>query len=295
MYLTLEESTKLLQGKNIANINRDDKRELLNYRTAFEFVSDYLSDKKPITEGLVRHIHSILVKGVRGNSALPGEYRKIQNYVANSKTKEVIYTPPAAYEIPRLMAELVEWIQNEKEINAILISGIVQFQFVHIHPFLDGNGRAARLLTTLYLYQTGYDFKRLFTLSEYYDRDRSQYYQAIQSVRKNGLDLTIWLEYFSEGLVTQLKEIQSKGEQIIKLDVLVLKKNLSVSQRQILEFGLRQGSFTLQQLTNKYHDVNGGIHFFNGRKGTSCILDNVSMRKMSIGDKPFVHSLPLIE
>lgn len=196
-----------------------------------------------------------MVKGVRGDSALPGEYRRIQNYVVNSKTKEVIYEPPPAYEVPRLMAELVEWIQGEKEINAVLISGIIQFQFVHIHPFLDGNGRTSRLLTTLYLYQTGYDFKRLFTLSEYYDRDRFQYYQAIQSVRNNGLDLTTWLEYFTNGLVNQLQEIQSKGEKIIKLDVLSLKMNLSAYQRQILEFGLQHDPFTLQQLSEHYKDI----------------------------------------
>lgn len=254
-HLTLEESTKLLQGEILDDIDRDDRRELLNYREAFEFVSEYLLDQRPITESLIRHIHSILVKGVRGNSALPGEYRKIQNYVVNSKTKEVIYEPPPAYEVPRLMVELVEWIQDEHEINAVLISGIIQFQFVHIHPFLDGNGRTTRLLTTLYLYQTGYDFKRLFTLSEYYDRDRFQYYEAIQSVRNNGLDLTTWLEYFTEGLVNQLKEIQSKGEKIIKLDVLSLKRNLSTSQRQILEFGLQHDSFTLHQLSKIYKDV----------------------------------------
>lgn len=254
-HLTLEESTKILQGETLKDIDRDDRLELLNYREAFEFVSEYLLDQRPITESLVRHIHSILVKGVRGDSALPGEYRKIQNYVVNSKTKEVIYEPPPAYEVPRLMAELMEWIQSEKEINAVLISGIIQFQFVHIHPFLDGNGRTARLLTTLYLYQTGYDFKRLFTLSEYYDRDRSQYYQAIQSVRNNGLDLTTWLEYFTNGLVNQLQEIQSKGEKIIKLDVLSLKINLSVFQRQILEFGLQHDPFTLCQLSANYKEI----------------------------------------
>jgi len=74
------------------------------------------------------------------------------------------------------------------------------------------------LLSTLILYKTGYDFKRLFTISEYYDRERAAYYKAIQSVRESGLDMTGWLEYFVEGLRSQMKEIQEKGEQLITQD-----------------------------------------------------------------------------
>lgn len=86
------------------------------------------------------------------------------------------------------MRELVQWLNETEDLSAILAAGIVQFQFVHIHPFIDGNGSAARLLSTLVLYKTGYDFKRLFTLSEFYDQNRTAYYQAIQTVRKK-----IWI------------------------------------------------------------------------------------------------------
>jgi len=72
----------------------------------------------------------------------------------------------------------------------------------HIHPFLDGNGRTSRLLSTLCLYRAGYDFKRLFTISEYYDRDRAAFYRAIQGVRERDMDMTGWLEYFLTGLAT---------------------------------------------------------------------------------------------
>jgi hypothetical protein len=96
--------------------------------------------------------------------------------------------------------------------------GIAQFQLVHIHPFLDGNGRTSRLLSTLCLYRAGYDFKRLFTISEYYDRDRSAFYEAIQNVRETGMDMTGWLEYFIMGLTTQLAEVRERGEQAIRRD-----------------------------------------------------------------------------
>jgi len=90
-----------------------------------------------------------------------------------------------------------------------------QFQFVHIHPFVDGNGRTARLFVHLILYKTGYDFKRLFSISEFYDKDRPSYYDAIQSVRKNNMNMTGWLEYFANGLRSQMKEIQEKAKKVI--------------------------------------------------------------------------------
>lgn len=247
-HLSLEQSEKLLLGEKMSGIDTEDAKELLNYRKAFDFVADYVFSQRPITEGLVREIHKHLVEGVRGNSAQPGKYRTTQNYVANSQTKEVIYTPPAAYQVPILMNELVHWLQNENSIPAVLVAGIAQFQLVHIHPFLDGNGRTARLLSTLCLYRSGYDFKKLFTISEYYDRNRQDYYQAIQSVRDHQMDMTVWLEYFSKALETQMNEIQLKGTYAMKLDTFALKNKLSERQKQALENLLEmEETFTIQQ------------------------------------------------
>lgn len=247
-HLTLDQSEQLLTGHKIGDADPEDVRELLNYKKAFDLVSDYLGSGEPIREGLIREIHKRLVEGVRGNSAAPGEYRKIQNFVANSKTKEIIYTPPPAFQVPLMMSELVDWLKLEQEINPVLIAGIAQFQLVHIHPFLDGNGRSARLLSTLYLYKTGYDFKRLFTISEYYDRDRSNYYKAIQSVRENEMDMTIWLEYFAKGLATQLQEVQNQGQQVIKLDILTMQHNLSKREKEAVGWALDQKSLSIKEL-----------------------------------------------
>lgn len=245
-HLTLAQAEKLWAGKSVPGADPDDKKELLNYRKAFDLVAEYLGSGAPITEGLVREIHKRLVQGVRGNKAAPGEYRKIQNYVINSKTKEVIYTPPAAHEVPILMRDLIDWLNGEKETNAVIMAGMAQFQLVHIHPFIDGNGRSARLLSTLHLFRTGYDFKKLFTISEYYDRDRPAYYRAIQSVRENDMDMTGWIEYFVEGLAVQLKEVQEKGERVIKQDVLEKKYQLSNRQQKALAFIMDNDSLTIQ-------------------------------------------------
>ncbi len=249
--LTYEQSEKLWCGEDVPEARTDDKKELLNYRKAFDLVAHYINDGGPVTEILIREIHKDLVSGVRGNSAAPGEYRKIPNYVVNSKTKEVIYTPPPANEVPILMAELTDWINMTAGLNPVILSGIAQFQFVHIHPFLDGNGRAARLLSTLCLYKAGYDFKRLFTISEHYDQDRSAYYKAIQSVRENDMDMTKWIEYFTNGLASQMQSVKEKGTLVIQNDILLAKarKKHGLKDRAItvLRFILEHEKATLKE------------------------------------------------
>jgi Fic family protein len=245
-HLTLHQAERLLAGKPVPDANPDDVRELLNYRRAFDFVCEYLESHGPITEGLIREIHKRLVEGVRGSAAAPGEYRKVQNYVINSATGATIYTPPPAHDVPIMMAELIAWLGREQETHPVLVSGIAQFQLVHIHPFLDGNGRTSRLLSTLCLYRAGYDFKRLFTISEYYDRDRPDFYRAIQSVRENDMDLTVWLDYFIEGLSTQLAEVRRRGEQAIRRDVLIKEHGLSDRQAKAIDYMLEHGSLKIQ-------------------------------------------------
>ena len=244
--LTLDQAERLWQGDSVPEADPDDARELLNYRKAFDFVSEYLKSGDPITEGLVREIHKRLVEGVRGEAAAPGEYRRIQNYVVNSVTGETIYTPPPAHDVPIMMAELVNYLNSETETHPVLMSGIAQFQLVHIHPFLDGNGRISRLLSTLCLYRAEYDFKRLFTISEYYDRDRAAFYRAIQGVRENDMDMTGWLEFFVEGLSNQLAEVRESGEQAIRRDVLIKEHGLSDRQAKAIGHILEHVSLTIQ-------------------------------------------------
>ncbi len=254
--LTLDQAERLWNGEDVPEADPDDRRELLNYRSAFEFVSECLDSGDPVTEGLIREIHKKLVEGVRGGNADPGNYRRIQNYVANSSTGEVIYTPPSAVEVPIMMSEMVKWLNSDIEIHPVLVSGIAQFQLVHIHPFLDGNGRTSRLLSTLCLYKAGYDFKRLFTISEYYDRDRPTFYKKIQSVRKNDMDMTGWLDYFITGLETQMIEVKERGEQVIRRDVLVQKHGLNERQGKALGFLLQNGKLTIQDFESICPDVN---------------------------------------
>jgi hypothetical protein len=115
--LTLEQAGRLWAGERVPEADPDDARELLNYRAAFDLVSQYVGGGAPITEGLLREIHKRLVEGVRGNAAAPGEYRRVQNYVVNSATGDVVYTPPPAIDVPILVQELVVWLNEEREVH----------------------------------------------------------------------------------------------------------------------------------------------------------------------------------
>lgn len=254
--LTLDESKVLLGGGTVEGASPDEVRELLNYRDAFELVSDYLNSGSPVTEMLVREIHRKLVDGVRGNAGRPGEYRKLQNAVVNSQTGNVIYTPPSSTQVPSLMHQLVHWINEESEIHPVLKAGLAQFQLVHIHPFVDGNGRTSRLLSTLCLYQTGYDFKRLFTISAFYDRDRRAFYDAIQGVRDNAMDHTGWLAFFTRGLATQMQESVVRGTRAIKADLLVKEHGLNSRQGEMMQELFANEAMAIQEFERLFPDVN---------------------------------------
>jgi Fic family protein len=242
-HFSLEQSERLMAGENLPGIDAEEIKELLNYRKAFDFALGYVFSQGPMTEGLLREVHRRLLEGVRGNAGQPGEYRTT---LEPSKTKEITSTPPAASELSALMAELVDWLQNERTIPPILMAGIAQFQLMHIRPFLEGNGRVARLLSLLCLYRFGYDFKQLGTISKYYNRNRQEYYRALQSVRDQ--DMTSWLEYFAKGLEIEMHEIELKGSHALKLEALVLHHKLSERQKQPLEsLWMREGAFTIQE------------------------------------------------
>lgn len=256
--LTLNQAQLILAGEHIDDVNPDDRQELLNYKEAMDFVSEYLDKKTEITEGLIKNVHHILVKDVRGGTLEPGQYRQVQNYVVNTATREIIYTPPTPDEVPGLMKEFIEWLNNIGDTPPVLAAGIAQHKFVDIHPFIDGNGRTARVLCTLVLYLHGYDFKRLFSLSEFYDTNRPEYYHAIQTVREHGMDLTPWLEYFIDGLKVQMLEVKDKGEAAIKKEIILekaAKAGLNDRQEKILQYILINERATVEEIRREFEIV----------------------------------------
>ncbi|MBI2459155.1 MAG: Fic family protein [Parcubacteria group bacterium] len=113
------------------------------------------------------------------------------------------------------MADFITWLKDseEKEINPVIVAGIAHLEIAAIHPFNDGNGRTARALATLMLYQRGYDFRRLFALEDYYNTNRQAYYKAInvgKTYDERRTDITSWLEYFVKGFKKEIDEVKNK-------------------------------------------------------------------------------------
>lgn len=213
--LTLKQTKELLAGREVV-AREVDKREALNYYDSLDLVHRHSKARKPVTETLIKEIHSTVQKGiVKGR--LKGEYREAQNAIYDSATRKAVYFPPEATDVPSLMKSFVAWLNQDRETHPILKAGIAHYQFVTIHPFMDGNGRTARALATLVLYREGYDLKRFYSLEEYYAEDLRGYYNALH--RCQGVhyynnpdpEITPWLDYFLNGAAVTFERVKEKA------------------------------------------------------------------------------------
>ena len=249
--LNLNEVQKVVEGEKIVARERD-VQEVINYRNVVKFIEEETAKalRSPtknieIDEKLIKKLHQLATDRILSPKQC-GAYRNKQVIVRNSQTGEVSFRPPPAVEVPYLMEDFLNWLNGlaSKDIYPILKAGIVQYEVVYIHPFLDGNGRVARALATLILYKQGYDIRRFFSLEEYYDKDAESYYQALQNVKSS--DLTPWLEYFTQGLaieLTRVKERVQKLSQDLALKEKLGGKQIYLSERQIkiMEYIRRAG------------------------------------------------------
>lgn len=242
--LSKTEAEKVLAGHTIVGRERDIQ-EVLNYRNVLKFIEGYQG--KTVSEEGVKHIHSLVAHRVLADDQV-GEYRKTQVVVKNAATGEVTFRPPPSVEVPFLITDFLSWVNSVggNDIHPTLKAGIVHYELVRIHPFLDGNGRVARAIATLILFSEGYDIKRFFSLEEYYDKEPLHYYEALQSVGKEAGNLTRWLTYFTEGLAIELTRIKEKVKSLstdLKIKKSLGGQQLSLTERQIkiVEFIQEQG------------------------------------------------------
>ena len=207
--LTLQEAEEVISNRRRLFRGRErDVAEVRNYWNALIRVEEWASKKIIVTEDMIRRIHAIVMKGRRAKSS---PYRDGQNVIRDSLTGSIIYLPPEASDVPELMRQMVAWINaSEKDrVPTVIIAGLAHYQFVTIHPYYDGNGRAARLLSTLILHSNGYGLKGLFSLEEYHSRDLEAYYEALNIgeshnyyLGREDANLTNWLEYYVNTLAS---------------------------------------------------------------------------------------------
>jgi len=243
--LDIHQVGDLYENKKIDAPSRD-VYEVQNYLKALQYIEKIVKGKKLITEKVLLKIHALAT-----SKTLPeeqsGHFRKDSVYVVKRRLgfkDEIIYTGPKATDVPHLCNDLIAWInKSEKdEINPVIVAGIAHLELAAIHPFSDGNGRTARAMATLILYKRGYDFRQLFALEDYYNKDLPSYYEAIntgKSYDKRKIDSTAWLEYFIEGF---REEIMNVKNQVTTLALRKVNKDiesqvyLTEKQQQLLDF-----------------------------------------------------------
>lgn len=226
----------------------DDVREVRNYVAAMEHGLDRL-DKLPLSLRLVREIHGRLMKGVRGDFATPGEFRRSQNWIgpSGSTIETAPYVPPPPEYLDDLLGDWERFLHERNTFPDLVQCAIMHEQFEAIHPFLDGNGRLGRLLITLFLIERGRLPQPLLYLSAYIEAHRQDYYDLLQRVRTHG-DWMSWLRFFIAGVteialeavgqasrLMDLREkfrgrLRDKPKALILLDELFLNPYMSVSR-----------------------------------------------------------------
>ncbi len=214
--LNLEEVKTLINNNKKPTTKAE--QEVLNYFNVLNNLNKY-SDKI-ITKNTILSVHKDLTKDLLKNPEYEGKFRDTRVFIGNLHTKKINYIPPDAYKVPGLIDELLDWLNNSTdEMYPVIIAGILHYELVRIHPFIDGNGRTSRLMATLILSIHKFNIDNYFTLDEYYNQDRQAYVDALKSADKNH-DLTNWLEYFCQGVLYSIDKVKSE---VLKLDQITSK------------------------------------------------------------------------
>lgn len=237
--LTLAQVEALADGKDIPAVDKD-KNEVLNYLAALDGLDSIVKTGKIEVKDILA-IHGLVARNVLSDRRHCGVFRGIQVFVGKRTfdgtgyKEEVDYVPPAPEEVPRLVEKFVSWLNSKKarETNPVLLAGISHYEIARIHPFVDGNGRTARLIASLVFYLSSFDHRRLFALDDFYDRDRKAYYSALKTVQANAGDITEWLEYFSTGVEQSVGEVKNAILNLGRRDKAARHSQISLTNRQM--------------------------------------------------------------
>ena len=255
--LTDEEVKDVLDGKEVLARERDIQ-EIINYRNVLKFIDQIALQMASAKnyfltlEGFLE-IHRITTERILPPESC-GKFRLSQVVIKNAVTGQISYTPPPAAEVPYLVEDLINWINDEetKEMLPVIKAGIIHYEISRIHPFLDGNGRTGRATATLIMFLDNYDIRKFFSLEEYFDENPMDYYLTLQAVSNQLVldtherDLTPWLEYLARGVAIEHNRVKEKVKRVsthahIK-NQLGAQVELNERQMLIMEYLHRHGS-----------------------------------------------------
>ncbi len=200
----------------IAPEKRDDWQEVQNYIEAMNYALKEL-EKLPISSRLITQTHNLLLQSVRGQNKGPGEFRRSQNWIGGTSINSAVFIPPIHEEVESLMGDLENFLHNENiHVPYLIRIAIAHYQFETIHPFQDGNGRIGRLLITLYLVNKGFLNKPSLYLSDYLEKNKGAYYDALTTVRSSH-NLAHWIKFFLTAIIATAEKGKSTFQQLLEL------------------------------------------------------------------------------
>ncbi len=212
---------KVIEGQSV-RAPQKDILEVENYYKALQKLEEMVKNKRSITLDEVLQLHKMVINGLVESKKV-GKYRPADVYVVDDLgggKEKVRFKAPDAKKVPGLMKDLIVWLDKSKKegVHPIIRAAILHLQFVTVHPFTDGNGRVARLLTQLLLYREGWDFRRIIVLEDYYNRNRLSYYNAENYAQgakyEETMDFTTWLEYFTTGFLIEARKVMEQIKSI---------------------------------------------------------------------------------
>ncbi len=199
-----------------------DEKEVLGYYAAMEQMEAYATKSNAISEMQIQKLHALVMAGgkIRVKAST---YRDGQNVIRDSTPRGIVYMPPEAKDVVPLMADLVYWINSNSDLPCPIRASIAHYQFATIHPYYDGNGRTARLLTTLILHLGGYGLKGIYSLEEYYATNLPAYYEALTIGPSHNYylgrveaDITKFIEYFCIGMADSFERVTQHAQTAAK-------------------------------------------------------------------------------
>jgi Fic family protein len=234
-----------------------DESEVRHYFAALAYVERLGKKAAKLTEKEVRTIHGWVMKG----KATATPYRDGQNVIRDSRTGRTVYMPPEADDVPGLMKDLVRWVNatlTEGELPVPVAVALAHYQFATIHPYFDGNGRTARLLTNLLLHRCGYGLNGIYSLEEYYAAKLDGYYDGLSVGKSHNYyfgraegDVTKFITFFCVGMADAFAKVRARAEDAARRknpDQSALLRELNPQQRQALGLFLRMKEVTRNDL-----------------------------------------------
>lgn len=229
-----------LSPRDVTNIVLGDaipttksEKEVRNYFALLNKINVLAKKRESLSAELTLDLHRELMEGILREV---GKFRDSEVFIGHKTRTELVvkHSPPfhSAVDIEKFLVELYEWVNKHDELHPLIRAGILHHQFAYLHPFFDGNGRLARILTAYFLLLKQYEVVRFFILDDYYDIDRQQYSDMLHSADSG--DETRWLEYFLEGIAYSLQAALARINKLSRksIDEVTGEKRVLVTARE---------------------------------------------------------------